>query len=86
MTGKLPFSEINSEARLALEIVKEIDRLIPENAELGHVIALCSLMADCWKFDPSHRPDIKQCYDRVKWMVNLGISLAQDIANVRSLS
>lgn len=68
MTGKLPFSELNSEVDIALEIVQEIDRLIPEHAELGHVIALCSLMTDCWKFESGHRPEIKQCYDRVKWM------------------
>lgn len=78
MTEKLPFGELVSDARIVSEIVQQIDRPIPDHAELGHVIKLCSLMMDCWKFDTKARPKVTQCWKKVKWMVSFEILLVMD--------
>lgn len=73
MTDKVPFNELKSDVNIAMQIVQEIDRGLPDDTctELNHVITLCELMMDCWKFEPKNRPDIKSCCNRVKWMVSV---------------
>ncbi|KIO15715.1 hypothetical protein M407DRAFT_86831 [Tulasnella calospora MUT 4182] len=70
MTNKVPFPELNSEGAIVLKVVEGHVPVARENTQLSQIISLCSLMTDCWAFDPRNRPDFARCNREVKWMVS----------------
>lgn len=69
MTGKFPFPELSSESAITLTVIQGSVPSTREDAQLSQITSLCSLMTDCWKFDPRDRPSILQCGNAVAWMV-----------------
>lgn len=70
MTGKVPFSEVDA-SRVMWRVAQGRVPSTRKNAQLSQTVNLCSVMEDCWAFNPADRPTISECYDRVKWMVSL---------------
>ncbi|KIO23996.1 hypothetical protein M407DRAFT_26606 [Tulasnella calospora MUT 4182] len=68
MTDKLPFPELSSPGGIIMTVVQQRVPKPREESQLGQIVALCSLMTDCWAFDPKSRPSITQCCNRLKWM------------------
>lgn len=77
MTDKLPFPDVYSEGPLTLRVLQGKVPLAHEETQLAQVVRLCSLMSDCWKFDPNRRPKAAQCHREMAWLVSLGRSLLQ---------
>ncbi|KAG9024814.1 hypothetical protein FS837_005183 [Tulasnella sp. UAMH 9824] len=71
MTNKVPFQELNSEGAIALKVVEGHVPVVREDTQLSQIIRLCSLMTDCWAFDPQKRPHIARCYTKVQQMPSL---------------
>ncbi|KIO24825.1 hypothetical protein M407DRAFT_25786 [Tulasnella calospora MUT 4182] len=74
MTNKVPFPELNSEGAIVLKVVEGHVPVARENTQLSQIISLCSLMTDCWAFDPRNRPDFARCNREVKWMPSVSPS------------
>ncbi|KIO18888.1 hypothetical protein M407DRAFT_83461, partial [Tulasnella calospora MUT 4182] len=70
MTNKVPFPELNAEGSIILKVIQGEVPATHEDTQLSQIIRLCSLMTDCWVFDPQNRPKIARCYNEVFWMVN----------------
>ncbi|KIO22323.1 hypothetical protein M407DRAFT_28121 [Tulasnella calospora MUT 4182] len=68
MTNNVPFPQLNSEGAIALTVIRGKVPSPREDAQLAHIAALCSLMTDCWTFDPRARPKIGWCCAELKWM------------------
>ncbi|KIO18213.1 hypothetical protein M407DRAFT_32102 [Tulasnella calospora MUT 4182] len=68
MTNKVPFPELNSEGVITLTVIQGEVPSPREDTQMAQVVALCSLMTDCWAFDPKARPNVVQCFDQLKWM------------------
>ncbi|KIO18517.1 hypothetical protein M407DRAFT_47135, partial [Tulasnella calospora MUT 4182] len=58
MTNKVPFPELNSEGAIVLKVVEGQVPIAREDTQLSQIVRLCSLMTDCWAFDPQDRPNI----------------------------
>lgn len=69
MTNKIPFYELG-DGRVVLMLTEGEVPSARDDAQLAHVIALCSLMQDCWAFDPESRPSIDRCCTELKWIVS----------------
>ncbi|KIO20230.1 hypothetical protein M407DRAFT_81831, partial [Tulasnella calospora MUT 4182] len=70
MTNKVPFPDLNSEGAITLKVVQGEVPAAREDTQLSQIVRLCSLMTDCWAFDPRNRPNIARCNSEVKWMVS----------------
>ncbi|KIO18890.1 hypothetical protein M407DRAFT_224512 [Tulasnella calospora MUT 4182] len=70
MTNKVPFPELNSEGAIVLKVVEGQVPAAREDTQLSQIVSLCSLMTDCWAFDPRNRPNISQCKTEVNRMVS----------------
>lgn len=70
MTNKVPFPEVNAGGVITLKVVQGEVPSAREDAQLSQITRLCSLMEDCWRFDPKKRPDIARCTNEVKRMVS----------------
>lgn len=68
MTDKLPFPDVYSEGPLTLRVLQGKVPLAHEETQLAQVVRLCSLMSDCWKFDPNRRPKAAQCHREMAWL------------------
>ncbi|KIO19864.1 hypothetical protein M407DRAFT_30478 [Tulasnella calospora MUT 4182] len=68
MTDQLPFPELNSPDVIATMVVEGNVPSAREDAQLSQIVALSSLMKDCWAFNPMDRPNTSKCYREVKWM------------------
>ncbi|KIO18585.1 hypothetical protein M407DRAFT_31776, partial [Tulasnella calospora MUT 4182] len=71
MTSKVPFPELNLAGAIALKVVEGQVPVAHEDTQLSQIISLCSLMTDCWAFDPQNRPNITRCQTEVKWMPSI---------------
>ncbi|KIO28401.1 hypothetical protein M407DRAFT_44005, partial [Tulasnella calospora MUT 4182] len=58
MTNQVPFPELNSEGIIVLTVIQGKVPSTHEDAQLSQITRLCSLMMDCWKFDPKDRPSV----------------------------
>lgn len=74
MTGKVPFDDAKEQVAIVMRVIEGNLPLLREQAELAQIIALCSLVADCWKFSPEDRPNASKCLDEISWMVSLSSS------------
>ncbi|KIO21329.1 hypothetical protein M407DRAFT_29047 [Tulasnella calospora MUT 4182] len=70
MTNEFPFPELNSQTGIVVAVVHGKLPSTRDDAQLSQITRLCSLMTDCWKFDPENRPDVAECRNEVAWMVN----------------
>ncbi|KAG9035991.1 hypothetical protein FS837_001771 [Tulasnella sp. UAMH 9824] len=70
VTNRVPFPELNSEGAIVLKVVEGQVPAVREDTQLSQVIRLCSLMTDCWAFDPQNRPNIVRCHTEVRWIVS----------------
>ncbi|KIO31373.1 hypothetical protein M407DRAFT_219731 [Tulasnella calospora MUT 4182] len=70
MTDQLPFPELNSPDVIATMVVEGNVPSAREDAQLSQIVALSSLMKDCWAFNPKDRPTTSKCYREVTWMVS----------------
>ncbi|KAG8915096.1 hypothetical protein FRC00_008014 [Tulasnella sp. 408] len=68
MTNKVPFPELKSEGVITLTVIQGEVPSPREDAQLAQLVALCSLMTDCWAVDPKARPTIDRCWDELQWM------------------
>lgn len=49
-----------------------IQRKVPsigKDEQMSQIVGLCSLMMECWAYDPKSRPSAPKCRALVKWMV-----------------
>ncbi|KIO17504.1 hypothetical protein M407DRAFT_53126, partial [Tulasnella calospora MUT 4182] len=58
MTNKVPFPDLNSEGAITLKVVQGEVPAAREDTQLSQIVRLCSLMTECWAFDPRNRPNI----------------------------
>lgn len=75
MTDKLPFPELHSGTAITLKVVQGEVPSANEDEQLSQIVRLCSLMTNCWAFDPKDRPSVSQCCDEVKWVVSLAVNI-----------
>ncbi|KAG8999321.1 hypothetical protein FRB90_012094 [Tulasnella sp. 427] len=68
MTNQIPFQDVNAEGLLTLKVMQGEVPATREDDQLSQIIALCSLMKDCWAFDPAARPDIGRCCSEIQWV------------------
>ncbi|KIO21337.1 hypothetical protein M407DRAFT_54667, partial [Tulasnella calospora MUT 4182] len=61
MTNEFPFPKLNSRNGIIVAVVGGKLPSTQEDALLSQITRLCSLMTDCWKFDPENRPDVAAC-------------------------
>ncbi|KIO19618.1 hypothetical protein M407DRAFT_30732, partial [Tulasnella calospora MUT 4182] len=71
MTNKLPFAELHSESAITLKVAHGEVPSASEDKQLSQIARLCSLMTNCWAFDPRERPSVSQCCDEIKWVPSL---------------
>ncbi|KIO18019.1 hypothetical protein M407DRAFT_32314 [Tulasnella calospora MUT 4182] len=71
ITNKVPFPELNAEGAIVLKVVEGQVPVAREDRQLSQIVRLCSLMTDCWAFDPRNRPNISQCKTEVNRMPSI---------------
>ncbi|KIO26972.1 hypothetical protein M407DRAFT_23798 [Tulasnella calospora MUT 4182] len=71
MTNQVPFPELDLEGVITLMVIQGKVPSTREEAQLSQITGLCSLMTDCWEFDPVDRPDVAQCQNEVAWMPSI---------------
>ncbi|KAG8922738.1 hypothetical protein FRC01_013673 [Tulasnella sp. 417] len=84
MTNKEPYPEIGRQAEGLMVIVLSEGRPpdVREQEGTFPILQLCSLMVECWSFDPRKRPDAARCKARLEWMPSAVPSV--DAAEVQS--
>lgn len=70
LTGILPF-ETETDVSAVLRIIEGHLPTIHGDARIDHVVALASVMSDCWNLDPEKRPKAKVCKDEISHMVRI---------------
>ncbi|KIO16731.1 hypothetical protein M407DRAFT_48000, partial [Tulasnella calospora MUT 4182] len=60
MTNQVPFPELTSAGAITLRVIQGNVPSIRQDAQLSQITGLCSLMTDCWKFDPKDRPGVAE--------------------------
>ncbi|KAG8923500.1 hypothetical protein FRC01_012680 [Tulasnella sp. 417] len=70
VTGKMPFEELTIEGAIIHHTVMGKLPAIREDADLSHVLKLCSLMSDCWLLVPGNRIDASAFRRRVDIIVS----------------
>lgn len=70
MTDRIPFDELRLKTAVVVNVIQSKLPLIRKDARLAQVTRLCSLMTDCWKFEPKNRPRVIQCCNTVSWIVS----------------
>lgn len=84
MTNQVPFPELDSESAITLKVIQGEVPVTREDTQLSQVLRLCSLMTDCWIFDPQNRANIAQCISKLRWLVSRTvISIILTILDVR---
>ncbi|KIO22111.1 hypothetical protein M407DRAFT_28326 [Tulasnella calospora MUT 4182] len=68
MTNKTPFPEVEPSGDITMMVIQARVPSSHEEAQLAPIVALCSLMTDCWAFNPRARPDISRCCNELNWM------------------
>ncbi|KIO26352.1 hypothetical protein M407DRAFT_24317 [Tulasnella calospora MUT 4182] len=68
MTDRVPFDDIKRDCAVMLKVVQGTVPAVHEDEQLTQITALCSLMTDCWKFEPKNRPIVDQCCNAMKWI------------------
>ncbi|KIO15795.1 hypothetical protein M407DRAFT_47851, partial [Tulasnella calospora MUT 4182] len=58
MTDRVPFEDLKLEHVIVLKVMQGELPLIHEDADVGQVSRLCSLMTDCWRYKPEERPHV----------------------------
>ncbi|KIO19355.1 hypothetical protein M407DRAFT_36120, partial [Tulasnella calospora MUT 4182] len=58
MTGKLPFSDLQRVPDIMMRVVEGQVPSASEDKHLSQIVRLCTLMTDCWAFNPRERPTI----------------------------
>ncbi|KIO21139.1 hypothetical protein M407DRAFT_29243, partial [Tulasnella calospora MUT 4182] len=71
MTGKFPFSDLQSEPAIMMQVIEGQVPSALEEQHLSQIVRLCSLMTDCWAFDPQERPNVSRCRNEVRWMPSI---------------
>ncbi|KIO24001.1 hypothetical protein M407DRAFT_26612 [Tulasnella calospora MUT 4182] len=74
MTDSVPFAELGSTGMITLTVTQGEDPSPCDDEQLGHPVALHSLMTDCWAFDPKARPSISRCFNELQWMPSTPLS------------
>ncbi|KAG9031985.1 hypothetical protein FS837_002844 [Tulasnella sp. UAMH 9824] len=57
LTKKLPFDQLNKETAIIKHTMDGMLPAIRKDERLSHVLILCSLMSDCWIYQPAKRID-----------------------------
>ncbi|KIO16619.1 hypothetical protein M407DRAFT_85814, partial [Tulasnella calospora MUT 4182] len=73
ITGEIPFHDIKTNCAVMLQVIQGKVPSTHKNAQLAQVLRLCSLVADCWELNPTHRPTVARCCDEIDWMVSFRI-------------
>lgn len=82
MTNKVPFPHLNSEGMITLTVIEGEVPSPRQDTQLAQIVALCSMMTDCWAFDPNARPSISRCSNELGWMVSSALGMIQsEISN-----
>ncbi|KAG8925664.1 hypothetical protein FRC01_009850 [Tulasnella sp. 417] len=68
MTNTIPFHDVKKDAIVINRVVQGHLPSITEDARMSLIRALCSLMVQCWKIDPTERPTAEGCQKLVSWM------------------
>ncbi|KAG9042363.1 hypothetical protein FS837_010958 [Tulasnella sp. UAMH 9824] len=68
MTNRVPFEDLKRDAAVMLKVIRGEVPLVREDTQVAQFIRLCSLMTDCWKYNPEDRPGVSQCCNEVRWM------------------
>lgn len=68
ITGEIPFHDIKTNCAVMLQVIQGKVPSTHKNAQLAQVLRLCSLVADCWELNPTHRPTVARCCDEIDWM------------------
>ncbi|KAG9001661.1 hypothetical protein FRB90_011573 [Tulasnella sp. 427] len=68
MTNQIPFQDVSAAGLLTLKVMRGEVPATREDDQLSQIIALCSLMKDCWAFNPAARPDIARCCSEIQWI------------------
>lgn len=81
ITNRIPFEDDTLEAAIVWNVIHGKLPSIHEDAQLAQIIALCSVMRDCWKFKPEDRPHAADCCKEVKWMASLQLISSEDVSD-----
>ncbi|KAG9024528.1 hypothetical protein FS837_005317, partial [Tulasnella sp. UAMH 9824] len=85
VTGNFPFDG-EHDAVVIWRIVTRDLPTIRNNAQLGQIKTLCSLMEECWRLDANKRPTATRCHQALSFMnqtIPSGIA-GNDLATTRS--
>lgn len=68
ITDKIPFHELNSEVYITMTVIQRKIPPIGQDAQMSQIVSLCSLMTECWAYNPKSRPSASKCRALVQWM------------------
>ncbi|KIO16363.1 hypothetical protein M407DRAFT_86092, partial [Tulasnella calospora MUT 4182] len=73
MTNSIPFHDITVETTVMRRVIQGDLPFISADARMSLIRALCSLVTQCWSFDPNKRPTAEDCRKSISWMVSIAI-------------
>ncbi|KIO26400.1 hypothetical protein M407DRAFT_74553, partial [Tulasnella calospora MUT 4182] len=79
ITDKIPFHELNSEVYITMTVIQRKIPPIGQDAQMSQIVSLCSLMTECWAYNPKSRPSASKCRALVQWMVSHAIRFYDDL-------
>ncbi|KAG8901177.1 hypothetical protein FRC00_008560 [Tulasnella sp. 408] len=68
ITDRYPFEELHVESAIAIKIMEGQLPSLYRHHQLSELHQLCSIMNNCWKFDPRERPSATKCLKDIEWI------------------
>lgn len=70
MTDLIPFQDVRDDVTVIVRVVRGDLPSISSDARMLLIQALCSLVGQCWRIDPSKRPTAEDCRKAMNWMAS----------------
>ncbi|KIO28900.1 hypothetical protein M407DRAFT_21977 [Tulasnella calospora MUT 4182] len=68
MTNAIPFEDVSTDIRVVERVIQGDLPSITDDVRVSSIMALCSLMAQCWNILPRERPTAQECQSSIEWM------------------
>ncbi|KIO25600.1 hypothetical protein M407DRAFT_25080 [Tulasnella calospora MUT 4182] len=68
MTNSIPFHDVTVETTVMRRVIQGDLPFISADARMSLIRELCSLVTQCWSFDPNKRPTAEDCRKSISWM------------------
>lgn len=66
MTNAIPFQDVSTDVKVVERVIQGDLPSLTDDVRVSSIMALCSLMAQCWNILPRERPTAEECQSSIE--------------------